>query len=128
MGRPPGGSKTWTVGSGLTLRGTIAPSCSTGRPSPGRLKRMLRSCWSPLSLRTGKIDITDNLSSHEGAKFRHPIDAGGAKFLLLPAYRPYHNPIEMAFTKRKALLGTANENSAVRPQASTTGILQTLAA
>jgi transposase len=38
---------------------------------------------------------------------RQAIEAAGAMLLYLPAYSPDFNPIEMAFSKLKALLGAA---------------------
>jgi transposase len=48
--------------------------------------------------------ICDNLSSHKVAGVREAIEARGAELLYLPAYSPDLNPIEMAFSKLKAIL------------------------
>ena len=62
-------------------------------------------------LRTGDIVIMDNLSSHKGARVRESIEAAGAVLLSLPPYSPNLNPIEMAFSKLKALLRKAAERT-----------------
>ena len=46
----------------------------------------------------------DNLPAHKVKGVRQAIEAAGATLLYLPAYSPDFNPIEMAFTKLKALL------------------------
>ena len=46
----------------------------------------------------------DNLSSHHRASIRDLIEAKGCKLLYLPPYSPDFNPIEMMFSKVKALV------------------------
>ncbi len=46
----------------------------------------------------------DNLGSHKGLAVQAAIEAAGARLLFLPPYSPDLNPIEMAFSKLKALL------------------------
>lgn len=55
-------------------------------------------------LKEGDMVICDNLSSHKVAGVREAIEARGAELLYLPAYSPDLNPIEMAFSKLKAIL------------------------
>ena len=62
-------------------------------------------------LTTGDIVVMDNLSSHKGTRVREMIEAAGAKLLYLPPYSPDFNPIEMAFSKLKALLRKAAERT-----------------
>jgi transposase len=45
----------------------------------------------------------DNLSSHKGPMVREMIEATSAELRYLPPYSPDFNPIEMAFSKLKAL-------------------------
>ncbi|WP_213685995.1 transposase [Roseicyclus sp.] len=60
------------------------------------------------TLRAGDVVILDNLSSHKtpsgGPGTLREI---GAWFLFLPPYSPDLNPIEMAFSKLKALIRKA---------------------
>ncbi|MCH8214224.1 MAG: transposase, partial [Proteobacteria bacterium] len=63
------------------------------------------------SLVPGDIVIMDNLSSHKVAGVREAIKAAGAFLLYLPAYSPDLNPIELAFSKLKALLRKAAARS-----------------
>jgi transposase len=49
----------------------------------------------------------DNLGCHKSAAVRTAIEAAGAELRFLPPYSPDFNPIEMAFSKLKALLRKA---------------------
>ena len=53
----------------------------------------------------------DNLSSHKVAGVREAIKAAKASLLYLPSYSPDLNPIELAFSKLKALLRKAAARS-----------------
>ena len=46
----------------------------------------------------------DNLPAHKPDAVRRAIEAVGAELRYLPPYSPDLNPIEMAFSKLKALL------------------------
>ena len=59
------------------------------------------------TLRQGDVVILDNLSSHKSPGAARALNAIGAWFLFLPPYSPDLNPIEMAFSKLKALLRKA---------------------
>ena len=63
------------------------------------------------TLQAGDIVIIDNLGSHRSSKIREAIEAKHASLLYLPKYSPDLNPIEMAFSKLKALLRKAAERS-----------------
>ena len=58
-------------------------------------------------LTPGDIVVMDNLLSHKVTGVRHAIEAAGATLLYLPPYSPDFNPIEIAFSKLKAILGQA---------------------
>jgi transposase len=53
----------------------------------------------------------DNLSSHKGPRVRAMIEAAAGELRYLPPYSPDFNPIEMAFSKLKALLRKAAERT-----------------
>ena len=57
--------------------------------------------------RPGDIVILDNLPAHKPSAIRQAIEATGAAMLFLPPYSPDFNPIEMGFSKIKALLKKA---------------------
>ena len=56
------------------------------------------------TLKPGDIVILDNLSTHKITGARLAMEAAGAKMRFLPPYSPDFNPIEMAFSKLKAIL------------------------
>ena len=58
-------------------------------------------------LTIGDVVIMDNLPAHKVKGVRQTIEAAGATLIYLPAYSPDLNPIEMAFSKFKALLRAA---------------------
>ena len=70
----------------------------------------IQRCLVP-TLTSGDIVIMDNLPAHKVAGVRSSIEAAGAQLLYLPPYSPDLNPIEMAFSKLKALLRKAAERS-----------------
>ena len=59
------------------------------------------------TLAKGDVIILDNLSSHKSARAAEVLRDVGAWFLFLPPYSPDMNPIEMAFSKIKALIRKA---------------------
>jgi transposase len=59
------------------------------------------------SLACGDVLIMDTLPVHKAAGVRQALEAAGITLLLLPAYSPDLNPIEMVFAKVKALLRKA---------------------
>ena len=59
------------------------------------------------TLSPGDIVVMDNLPAHRSAGVRNDIEATGASLRHLPPYSPHFNPIEQAFSKRKALLRKA---------------------
>ena len=58
-------------------------------------------------LKPGDLVIMDNLPAHKVSGVRQAIEQSGAHLLYLPPYSPDFNPIEMAFSKLKALLRKA---------------------
>ena len=60
-----------------------------------------------LTLPPGDVVILDNLSSHKSSAAAAALRDMGAWFLFLPPYSPDLNPIEMAFSKLKALIRKA---------------------
>ena len=59
------------------------------------------------TLSKGDVIILDNLSSHKSQYAADVLKDQGAWFLFLPPYSPDLNPIEMAFSKLKALIRKA---------------------
>ena len=63
------------------------------------------------TLAPGDSVVMDNLGSHKVAGVKEAIEAAGASLIYLPPYSPDLNPIEMMFSKLKALLRKAAERS-----------------
>lgn len=63
------------------------------------------------TLSPGDIVIMDNLPAHKADGVRQAIEGAGCELLFLPPYSPDFNPIEMAFSKLKALLRAKAERS-----------------
>ena len=59
------------------------------------------------TLRPGDVVILDNLPAHKPVEVTRAIERAGAKLRFLPPYSPDFNPIELAFSKIKALLKKA---------------------
>ena len=94
--------KTTTFVGALRLSGMTAPMVldgpMTGAWFSARIEQVLAPTLSP-----GDVVILDNPPAHKGAPAREAIEAAGARLLFLPPYSPDFNPIEMAFSKLKAL-------------------------
>ncbi len=63
------------------------------------------------TLAPGDVVIMDNLPAHKVCGIKQAIEAVGAKLMYLPPYSPDLNPIEMMFSKLKALLRKASERT-----------------
>ena len=55
-------------------------------------------------LKPGDIVVLDNVGAHKTAEVRRLIRTAGARVLFLPPYSPDLNPIELCWSKLKALL------------------------
>ena len=70
-------------------------------------------CLAP-TLKRKDIVIMDNLRAHKVPGVREAIEAEGASLRYLPQYSPDLNPIEMPFSKLKAVLRNAAERTIPR--------------
>ncbi len=107
---PHGHWKTTTFVAGLRRTGLTAPLVLDGPINGLWFQAYVDQVLVP-TLRKGDIVVMDNLGSHKGANVRKAIEAAGATLLYLPPYSPDFNPIEMAFSKLKALLRKAAERT-----------------
>lgn len=111
IGKVPFGHwKTTTFIAGLRCGALTAPFVIDAPMNRDIFLAYLRQCLAP-TLSAGDIVIMDNLPSHKVAGVRETIEAAGAKLVYLPPYSPDLNPIEMAFSKLKALLRKAAERT-----------------
>jgi transposase len=111
IGYAPGGHrKTITFVAGLRQSGMTAPGVIDGAMNGPMFVGYVEQILAP-TLKRDEIVFMDNLSVHKVAGVREAIEAAGAHVIYLPPYSPDLNPIEMAFSKLKALLRKAAERT-----------------
>ena len=103
---PHGHWKTTTFVGGLTIDGVVAPMTIDGAMTGQAFLAYVEQVLVPI-LKPGDIVVLDNLPAHKPIAIRQAIEAAGAVMLFLPPYSPDFNPIELAFSKIKALLKKA---------------------
>lgn len=103
---PHGHWKTTTFVGALRLGGMTAPMTLNGAMNGPAFTAYVEQVLTP-TLRPGDIVVMDNLPAHKPVAVRQAIERAGAKLRFLPPYSPDFNPIEMAFSKIKALLKKA---------------------
>ena len=109
-GVPHGHWKTTTFVAGLRLNGIAAPFVLDGPINREAFQAYVDQVLVP-ELRPGDVVVMDTLGSHKGPAVRAAIEAADARLIYLPPYSPDFNPIEMAFSKLKALLRKAAERT-----------------
>ncbi len=100
---PFGAWKTQTFIAGLRCHGLTAPWLVNAPMNRRIFETYVETQLAP-TLSTGDIVILDNVAFHKSPKAEALIKQRGAWLLFLPPYSPDLNPIEMAFSKLKALL------------------------
>lgn len=96
----------YTLVSALGLAGIQAPWFLPGAMNSDAFNVYVVQVLVP-TLLPGDVVVLDNLSSHKGLAIRTAIEACGATVCFLPPYSPDFNPIELCWSKIKALLRTA---------------------
>ena len=92
--------------SSVRLDGTTACMAIEGATDTAVFQAYVREILLPV-LRPGDIVILDNLGAHKNEHTLGLIRNAGAGVRFLPAYSPDLNPIEMMWSKVKALLRKA---------------------
>lgn len=100
---PFGKWKTQTFIAGLRCHGLTAPFI-VDAPMNGRIFEVWIETQLAPTLSPGDVVILDNVGFHKSQRAEQLIKDRGAWLLFLPSYSPDLNPIEMAFSKLKALL------------------------
>ena len=103
---PHGHWKTTTFSAGLRLGGMVAPMVLDEAMDGDAFRAYIEQVLLP-ELKNGDVVIMDNLPAHKVTGVRMAIEGAGARLIYLPPYSPDFNPIEMAFSKLKALLRKA---------------------
>lgn len=103
---PHGRWQTNTFIAGLRLDRVDAPMLLEGAMNGDAFEVYVRDVLAP-TLSPGDVVICDNLNVHKNAAARQAIEQRGARLEFLPSYSPDLNPIEMLFSKLKALVRDA---------------------
>ncbi len=109
-GVPHGHWKTTTFTGALRLTGMTAPMVLDGAMNGIAFRAYVSQILVP-TLLPGDIVVMDNLPAHKAEGVREAIERAGAELRYLPPYSPDFNPIEMAFSKLKALMRAKAERS-----------------
>lgn len=109
-GVPHGHWKTTTFTGALRLTGMTAPMVLDGAMNGAAFLAYVEQALVP-TLSPGDIVVMDNLPAHKAAGVREAIECADAELRYLPPYSPDFNPIEMAFSKLKALLRAKAERT-----------------
>lgn len=108
---PHGRWRTTTMISSVRLDGTTACMTIDGATDTAVFQAYVRTILVP-TLRSGDIVVMDNLGPHKNEQTIALIAQAGATVRFLPAYSPDLNPIEMMWSKVKALLRAAEARTA----------------
>lgn len=107
---PHGHWKTTTFTAGLRRSGLMAPMLLDGAMNGDAFLAYVEQVLVK-ELAPGDVVIMDNLSAHKVSGVSKAIESAHAQLLYLPPYSPDFNPIEMAFSKLKAILRKAAARS-----------------
>jgi transposase len=114
IGRAPFGKwQTVTFVAALRHNKMAAPMVIDGAMNAETFLAYIEQCLVP-TLRRGDIVMMDNVNLHKCEGVREAIENIGATLRYLPKYSPDLNPIEMAFSKFKALLRKLAERTVSR--------------
>ena len=94
---------TQTLIAGLRHEGLSAPWVIHGAMNRAAFNIYVETQLAP-TLASGDVVILDNVGFHKSERAEQLVKAKGAWLLFLPPYSPDLKPIEMAFSKLKALL------------------------
>jgi transposase len=100
---PFGKWRTQTFIAGLRCHGMIAPWIVDAPMNGRRFDVWIETQLAP-ELKPGDVVVLDNVGFHKSERAAELVRQRGAWMLFLPPYSPDLNPIEMAFSKLKALL------------------------
>lgn len=103
---PHGHWRTTTMISSIRLDGSTACMTIDGATDTDVFRAYVREVLCP-ALRPGDVVVMDNLAPHKHPQTLALIAAARAEVRFLPAYSPDLNPIELMWSKVKALLRKA---------------------
>jgi len=100
---PLGRWETITFVAGLRHNKMTAPMAFEGAMTGEMFLAYIEQCLAP-TLKRNDIVVLDNLGAHRVAGVKEAIEKVGATLRFLPKYSPDLNPIELSYSKFKALL------------------------
>ncbi len=100
---PCGRWESTTMISSVRVDGTTACMAVSGATNTEVFRAYVSEVLAP-TLREGDIVVMDNLGAHKNKETLAIVHACGADALFLPPYSPDLNPIELMWSKIKALL------------------------
>ena len=103
---PLHGGPNVTLVAALTPNGLQAAMTVSGAVNGDVFAAYLQQVLGP-TLVPGDVVVLDNLPAHKVAGLAELVEVRGARLLYLPPYSPDFNPIELAFSKLKTWLRTA---------------------
>jgi len=103
---PCGRWRTTTMIGSVRQDGTTACMTVEGAVNAEVFRCYVREILLP-TLKAGDILVMDNLSAHKDSEALDLLKSAGVKVRFLPAYSPDLNPIELMWSKVKALLRKA---------------------
>jgi transposase len=113
IGRVPLGAwKTLTFIAAMRHDKMTAPMAFEGAMTTEMFLAYLEQCLCP-TLQRGDIVVIDNWRPHTSPRVREVIEKAGAMLRYLPKYSPDLNPIEMAYSKFKEFLRSAEARTVV---------------
>lgn len=111
IGRAPFGKwQTITFVAGLRRDKMVAPMVIEGAMNAEIFLAYIEQCLAP-TLRRGDIVVMDNVAIHKAPAIREVIESKQASLRYLPKYSPDLNPIELSFSKFKALVRKASQRT-----------------
>ena len=100
---PRGHYKSLSTVAAMTVEGVLTAVTFDGAVNAEAFVGFVGQFLAP-ALRPGQVVVWDNLPAHLTVAAERLVEAAGARVARLPPYSPDFNPIEMAFSKVKALL------------------------
>ena len=103
-------SKNTTILSSMRLDGSVAYTTYSGGTTGDKFIEYLKETLIP-TLKPWDIVMMDNLRVHHIEAVRTLLSRAGVMLMYLPAYSPDLNPIEMMWSKVKAILRKVKERT-----------------
>lgn len=128
VGRVPLGAwKTITFIAAMRHDKMTAPMALEGAMTGEMFLAYLQQCLCP-TLSRGDTVVIDNCRAHMSPRVREVIERSGATLRYLPKYSPDLNPIEMAYSKFKQFLRSAEARTIAEIYRAIRSFLPTLSA